>query len=691
MLEYFRITLDALINNSDKVPLFFSDLHAQFNMEPRNDLEVYKKLNAAFLFALAGKNHPDTKRGRNFLMGMSESNEWKDIARFYLKGISLVTNEISLTCKKDKNFSKKLKELAEYLSNENNSADSTIMEELFWSVFFPEAAGIHTNTQKQIDILRRKRIVSLKKLNNKPITDPGRQILFTSNALLTIPSKSIMKSDDSVLSNNLKKRLQYVLKDEQIYFYDHPIFTGVEPEKNEVLYGLKGLVQAFEYEKAQGNMSEDTKPVCLLSISVTHKGLHSIAKDYLKEELYRSGIIDNIDLYVFTESDTQRIVDEILIPGVEHYILQPDRSLLHEVFGVDGEYGRHYSFLKAITALWNVLLQPEIKATFKIDLDQVFPQEELKKETGMTAFQHFMTPLWGAQGHDAEGRPLELGMIAGALVNKNDIQKSVFVPDVKFPKRLTSADEYFFFSSLPQALSTEAEMMCRYIKGSLDGKTKCIQRIHVTGGTNGILIESLRRHRPFTPTFIGRAEDQAYIMSAFSNPGSRLSYVHKDGLIMRHDKESFAQEAVYSARIPKIIGDYLRIIYFSEYARVLKEDYGEIKDLVDPFTGCFISKIPTSIVYLRFAFKVLTFFSSKMTEDGAEFMRVGVKRITDALEFTDGKNSRLKKQYYKERIGWNLYYDLLDDLEHNLKCRDPFAVNLKKKAEDIIQQCRILT
>ena len=107
-------------------------------------------------------------------------------------------------------------------------------------------------------------------------------------------------------------------------------------------------------------------------------------------------------------------------------------------------------------------------------------------------------------------------MIAGALVNEADLHRSLFTPDVQFPARPPSPEEHFFFSTLPQALSTEAEMMARYDGSGLDGRRKCIERIHVTGGTNGILIDSWRRHRPFTPTFIGRAEDQAYILSALA-------------------------------------------------------------------------------------------------------------------------------------------------------------------------------
>ena len=122
-----------------------------------------------------------------------------------------------------------------------------------------------------------------------------------------------------------------------------------------------------------------------------------------------------------------------------------DAADLISVLGVDGCYGRHYSFLKAIAALWNVLIDPEIKATFKIDLDQVFPQTELIEQTGASAFEHFQTPLWGATGRDAEGQPIELGMIAGALVNQQDIQRGVFTPDVTFPDVRLKPDEYIFF------------------------------------------------------------------------------------------------------------------------------------------------------------------------------------------------------------------------------------------------------
>jgi hypothetical protein len=418
--------------------------------------------------------------------------------------------------------------------------------------------------------------------------------------------------------------------------------------------------------------------------------LHGIVKKYLEELFHGSGRLKKTDLYVFTETDTQRIIEEVLVPAASKYLPQANPGEYLNVFGVDGEYGRHYSFLKAIAAFWNVFIQPDIKATFKIDLDQVFPQNELTHEAGASAFEHFKTPLWGASGLDSSGTPLELGMIAGALVNESDINRSLFTPDVPFPTTQPSIDEYIFYSTLPQALSTEAEMMTRYGSNMPDGKRTCIQRVHVTGGTNGILLDSLFRFRPFTPSFIGRAEDQAYILSAFRHIGPNLAYVHKDGLIMRHDKEAFAQEAVRSAFVGKLVGDYIRILYFSSYGKLISGDVARLKDAMGPFTGCFISMIPATVVYLRFALKAASFFRSGQGERGIEFIRNGARRIRTALHFVSGEDSLLRQHYERERLGWDIYFDTLLSLRDALKKGDDFAKVLQGKAEAIISECRIL-
>jgi len=689
MKEYFTSIIYTLIQpKREKDTFSIFDPTKQLDEKRTDNAGIAQSLNAAFLIALADPKHPESKRAKRFLTRMRDSSEWANIATFYLNGIGLVHREIEDVCKYDPSFSERLKTLSEWMSNNQNLNKTEETREKIWSLFFPEAHGILGNREERIKTLRAKRTVTITKLNATPITNAAQQILFTSNVLLTIPSKS-ESPNDLPISNHLKKKLLKIISEPQVFSYDHPVQLGIDPEKTEALYGLRGLETVFEFERNRGTMSCDAKPICVLSVSVTHRGLRNIAKSYLEELFFHSENLKNIDVYVFTEIDTQRIIDEILAPAAMHYLRHSDAKELLSVFGVDGEYGRHYSFLKAIAAFWSAFIQPKIKATFKIDLDQVFPQKELVEQTRNSIFEHFRTPVWGARCLDSNGQPLELGMIAGALVNQQDIGKSLFTPDVPFPNSPLSPDEYLFFSTLPQALSTEAEMMTRYTKNKLDGKRTCIQRIHVTGGTNGILIDSLRRYRPFTPSFIGRAEDQAYILSVLTNSGTKLGYAHKDGLIMRHDKEVFAQEAIQSSYINKIVGDYIRILYFSAYANVLTNDVAKLKDTIDPFTGCFISKIPASVTYLRFGLKAASFFAAGEKDHGLEFIKIGAKRIMNALDFVHGENSMLKQRYEKERLGWNLYYDILSVVEDALKNNDSFALELRKKAETIIYQCYV--
>jgi hypothetical protein len=648
---------------------------------------IAQALNEAFLHTLSGSKRSED--ARNFLERMSGESGWQEIACFYLNGINLVQRELEKVYKGNPHFAERLNALSGWVSNQQNLKDSQKTVEKFWKVFFPEGEGIRGYEESRIEALREKRKVTITDLNPHPLTDPARQILFTSNALLTVPASST-SLEALALSEPIKEKLEQIKDEPQLYWYDHPIPIGVKPESNEVLYGLKGLEKAFKFEKDRGNIPDDiARPVCVLSVSVTHKGLHDIAKTYLKEELLSAGGLKHFDVCLFTEADTDRIIEEILAVAATHYLGEANAKEYLSVFGVDGKYGRHYSFLKAIAAFLGVFVKPELRSTFKIDLDQIFPQKELVNESGASAFEHFKTPLWGAQGLSHDGRSLDLSMIAGGLVNARDIRKSLFTPDVQFPDMRHSQDEYFFFSPLPQALSTQAEMMTRYGSKEHDGLNTCIYRIHVTGGTNGITLESLRRYRPFTPSFIGRAEDQAYILSTLTRPGNKLAYLHESGLFMRHDKISLATEAIQSSAVSKLIGDYVRIILFSAYAGALTEDVSRLKEIIDPFTGCFVSAIPTTVVYLRFGFKAASFYEEGKREDGLEFIKNGVERITDTLNFVEGENSALKKTYERERVGWNLYYDILSVVEEALNKGDKFALGLRRRVEEIIDDCTI--
>jgi hypothetical protein len=690
MNKKFEAIIRALISKTgEQSPLTGIDIVDQFRPEETTSESAIRNLNSAFLISLCGKSHPFYSHAENFIKAQEKQPTFKNAVEFYRAGLALVRDEIKSRYAGDADFRKDLNKLYAWIRKPENFLNRLDTIYMAWRVFFPEGVSLFDDRAKNIEALRKKRSIRIHGLNPDPVHEPAREILFTSNVLLTLPL-SATPVDDLALSDKLKQRLKQIKGERQLYWYDHPIPVGVDPDKNEVIYGLRGLDEAIAFEKERGTVEKDTKVLCVLSVSVTHEGLQGVAKACLKEMFKGVNGLHNLRIYALTESDTLRLVNEIFVPAAGHFFGLGDDGLLNEIIGVDGEYGRHYSLLKAIAAFWQVFLDPCIKATFKIDLDQVFPQQELVKDSGLSALDHFRTPLWGAQGEDGDGNRIELGMIAGSLVNRKDISRSLFTPDVIFPAEVVEGDEWIFFSRLPQALSTEAEMMTRYGNGLLNGHDRCIQRIHVTGGTCGILVGSLRRHRPFTPGFIGRAEDQAYILSVlFQESTGNLRYVHKDGLIMRHDKEAFAVEAIKSAQTGKLIGDHVRVLMFSRYAEALPWPVEKTKRCIDPFTGCFVSHIPFTVVYLRLALQGALYFNVGKPGDGFELLQMGTNRLHGIIKELNNRPDSLKKRYLAEKKAWNLYYDILDRIENGLKEGDPFALDMSEKAEKLIKDCEI--
>ena len=57
---------------------------------------------------------------------------------------------------------------------------------------------------------------------------------------------------------------------------------------------------------------------CLLSVSITHDGLTSIAKEYLEGELKKGNKLENLNIFVITE---------LLAPSATTYKLEEDEAL----------------------------------------------------------------------------------------------------------------------------------------------------------------------------------------------------------------------------------------------------------------------------------------------------------------------------------------------------------------------------
>lgn len=573
-------------------------------------------------------------------------------------GIHRLREELAHLPKTDPHRYEALREAARAVRNGDLNGRGEGARRLLWPVFFPEGARLLDGRDEAIRALRTRRIVHLDTHAEKPIEDPITELIFTSNVLLTVPhTREEIEGLD--YPEETKARIRAAFDEPQLYYYDHPIHIGTPRENNEAVYGLCGLDRAVAWEKEHGTADGDARLTVVLSLSVTHEGLHDVGREYLAEELGRAGGFEHLDVYLFTEVECRRAVEEALTPNLPAGTVED----VHAVFGVDGEYGRHYSFLKAIAAYWTVFVDPRIRGTFKIDLDQVFPQDELAEQTGRSAFGHFRTPLWGARGVDSEGTSVRLGMIAGALVNEKDIGAGVFTPDVPFPKEIPTGDAAVFFSKLPMAVSTRAEMMTRYGEtdgqSPIDGRKRCIQRVHVTGGTNGILVEDLIRYRPFTPTFIGRAEDQAYLLSVLGKEveGQQLRYVHEPGLIMRHDKEAFAGESMAAARAGRFVGDLVRTFYFSRYTESLPWGHAETKTRTDPFTGCFITRTPVTVITLRLLLHAAALVSEGDTAEARSVLEIADRKLTPL--FAADSAADVAAAFRRERGAWNAFYDAL--------------------------------
>lgn len=650
-----------------------------------------------FLSVLSGSGGDSRcAEARRRLEGLVGDPSWGELAAFFQKALQFIETEIDSALKQDKGLAGRLDLLGDaLLVQEGERPEAQDLLEAFWGIFCPQAVGVRANWEERIQGLREDRAVRDLSMCPNPLRQPAKEVLFSSNVLLTVPPEGV-KPSELGLRDEIRQGLTQALEEEQAYWYDHPVQVGTAPEKNEILHGLKGLSDTLAFEKKRGTAHPDDRLEVALSVSVTHPSLHGLARAYIEEEVSRETGIRDLDLYVFTEDDTARLVEGFLCPAARQFGLEgagPD--LFSGVFGVDGPYARHYNFLKAIAALWQVVKNPGIRATFKIDLDQVFPQEVLVDTMGASAFEMLCTPLWGALGRDAQDRSVSLGMIAGALVNQGDIHKGLFTPDVTLPAGPWPPDRWVFASQVPQALSTVAEMMARYGGSPLDGKTRCLSRIHVTGGTIGIRLDSLRRHRPFTLSCIGRAEDQAYLMSVLGGPDKPyLRYAHVPGLIMRHDKHAFAGEAIRTAAAGKVVGDYERMLLFSHCAGALPWPIEETHSCLDPFTGCFVLSLPFTTALLCLALKALSLSDGNTDPRGIhpdELLRLGARRLGPLLEKHEKDLGWMERSYDTERRAWHAYYDILDRVEEEAQRQSVEAKELIRKARAIIEETRVVT
>jgi hypothetical protein len=497
-----------------------------------------------------------------------------------------------------------------------------------WHIFCPSAATASSDPTTMSAEIETRRRLSLITPPSMPMTDPERELLFTTNALLSPP----LDPSSVHVPPSLRRQAQQFASRPQSFWYDHPVPLDASPAENEILYGLSKLDKALAQEVAMGSLAPGARIDLAMSISVTHEGMEDLASRYVSDLIANHLNLQHLRVFLLDESRCRQIVE----------YLCPTDAAAADVFGVNGAYGRHYSLLKAVLLLWQMAVNPQARFTFKIDLDQVFDQAALLAETGRSALQLIANPLWGGSALDYAGRKVDLGMLAGGLVNEADAPSGLYSPDVTRPHtdlvRVPLTSRRLFCPQWPQAISTEAEILQR---------DSGYQRIHVTGGTTGITAEALRTWRPFTPGFINRAEDQAYAMAALKED-SYLSHLHADGLIMRHDKQAFAGRSIAHASTGKAVGDIERLLLFSRYAELHGRGLAAVRDHLWPFTSCFVHPDAGTLARLIFALDGAA--------RGGRFVAEGAPRLMRCLNFCD---QGMERQLQHEQAGWQAIYGSL--------------------------------
>ena len=142
----------------------------------------------------------------------------------------------------------------------------------------------------------------------------------------------------------------------------------------------------------------------------------------------------------------------------------------------------------------------------------------------------------------------------------------------------------------------------------------------------------------------------------------------------------------------RFVGDLVRTLYFSHYVKTLPWSDDQVKQTIDPFTGCFASHIPTTLVALRLTLRVGQLLADGDEEARAEaldLMEMAADRLDPLIRRLTEAPQALADELAEQRAGWNLFYDLLDALENALAEGDQQAETLRDATLRVVQACRI--
>ena len=93
-LNFFLHSLLQLAIQDDSF-IFGEDIDLISLLNEDKDI-LYRSINAAFLIALCGKNHPKSGQAGEFLERLAQSHSWGIIANFYLTGLQEIERELKM-------------------------------------------------------------------------------------------------------------------------------------------------------------------------------------------------------------------------------------------------------------------------------------------------------------------------------------------------------------------------------------------------------------------------------------------------------------------------------------------------------------------------------------------------------------------------------------------------------------------
>jgi len=96
------------------------DVSGQFLQEEKTDQAIVRNLNAAFLIALSGRNHPRFEEANGYLKLLQNHTSWGEISRFYQTGLDLIGTELAVACSGDERLKGNLGQLYAWLTDAAN-------------------------------------------------------------------------------------------------------------------------------------------------------------------------------------------------------------------------------------------------------------------------------------------------------------------------------------------------------------------------------------------------------------------------------------------------------------------------------------------------------------------------------------------------------------------------------------------